>query len=260
MSGKRTPGPLCATRAHEGLDDGTLCRERSHAPGPVETKSDHSLLVGNDVLAWLREGSQWLMKEARTLAGPILPTSGPSGEQWVSHFPTSTNVSDLVEPFRGNVSRFIASLRSAHANVTIAATLRPPERAYLMHFAFAIAREKEDPRKVPPMKNVNIQWTHLKADGTPDLAASRAGAEEMVKSYEIAYRPAQRSRHTEGRAIDMTIIWHNDLVIEKGNGAKTTISSLPRNGAGNTELHHLGMSYGVIKLASDPPHWSSDGH
>ena len=29
---------------------------------------------------------------------------------------------------------------------------------------------------------------------------------------------------------------------------------------GNVALRAVGKSYGVIKLASDPPHWSSDGH
>jgi hypothetical protein len=38
-----------------------------------------------------------------------------------------------------------------------------------------------------------------------------------------------------------------------------TVTSAPRNG-GNASLQQVGQSYGVIKLVSDPPHWSTDGH
>ena len=36
-------------------------------------------------------------------------------------------------------------------------------------------------------------------------------------------------------------------------------SASPRSGA-NKQLQAVGAGYGVIKLKSDPPHWSSDGH
>jgi hypothetical protein len=183
-----------------------------------------------------------------------------SGSQWVSKFPTSASIEDLSDPFRGNARRFIAALRQAQASVVIADTLRRPERAYLMHFAFAIARESADPSAVPAMPGVDIQWVHPDAEGQPDLAASRAAAEQMVQGYGIVFKPALTSRHTEGEAIDMTITWQNDLVIATGDGANATISSSPRNGAGNADLHQVGISFGVIKLLSDPPHWSSDGH
>jgi hypothetical protein len=39
-----------------------------------------------------------------------------------------------------------------------------------------------------------------------------------------------------------------------------TISSTPRTGAFNTDLHQVGASYGVVKLVTDHPHWSADGH
>ena len=186
-----------------------------------------------------------------------MPLSGP---QWVPKFPTSTSLDDLVDPFRGSARRFIAALKAAHATVTISDTLRPPQRAYLMHFSFAIARESLDPAGVPAMPGVDIQWLHTNAAGQPDLAASRAAAEEMVQGYGIAFKPVLNSRHTEGRAVDMTIGWQNKLVIKKSDGTQQTIASLPRTGAGNTDLHRVGSGYGVVKLVSDPPHWSSDGH
>jgi hypothetical protein len=58
----------------------------------------------------------------------------------------------------------------------------------------------------------------------------------------------------------MTISWQGDLTIARGDNTSTTISSLPRTGAKNADLHAVGQSYGVKKLLSDAPHWSSDGH
>ena len=102
---------------------------------------------------------------------------------------------------------------------------------------------------------VEIEWMHTDDQGDPDLAGSVAAAKAMILAYGIVHEPARWTRHTEGLAIDMHIQWEGDLAI-----ANKIISSLPRNGAQNTELRAVGASYGVIKLASDPPHWSSDGH
>jgi hypothetical protein len=183
-----------------------------------------------------------------------------SGGQWTLQFPASSSIEDLADPFRSNARRFVVALRQAHASVVISDTLRRPERAYLMHFAFAIAREAVDPSAVPAMSGVDIQWLHLNAQGQPDLAASRSAAEQMVQGYGIVFKPALTSRHTEGKAIDMTITWQNSLLIANGSGTMVTISSSPRDGAGNADLHQVGSSYGVNKLLTDPPHWSSDGH
>jgi hypothetical protein len=186
-----------------------------------------------------------------------MPVSGPS---WVSQFPTSQSLDDLSEPFRDCAKRFVEALREADATVTIAATLRPPERAYLMHWAYAIAREEQDPAAVPPMEGVDIQWLHVDAEGNADPAASRAAAEQMVVGYGIRFKPVLRSRHSEGRAVDMSISWESDLEMADGSGSRIVITSIPRTGAANAELHAAGKSYGVIKLVSDPPHWSADGH
>jgi len=167
---------------------------------------------------------------------------------------------DLVEPFRSNAKRFIAALRAAHATVTINDTLRPAERAYLMHFSFEIAREGRDPSTVPPQPGVDIQWVHPDAAGRMDLAASRAAAKDMVDAYGIVFKPVLQSRHIQGLAVDMDISWSNSLAIAKGDGTIRTISSVPRTGARNTDLHAIGASYSVIKLPTDDPHWSADGH
>ena len=78
----------------------------------------------------------------------------PSGPQWVNRFPTSKSTADLEQPFRAGVERFIAALTAAGANVAIEATRRPPERAYLMHFSFRIAREGLNPADVPSKPGV----------------------------------------------------------------------------------------------------------
>ena len=58
----------------------------------------------------------------------------------------------------------------------------------------------------------------------------------------------------------MTITWAGTLKIADAAGKIVTITSTPRTGADNAELHAVGKSYGVIKLVADHPHWSDDGH
>lgn len=186
-----------------------------------------------------------------------MPFSGP---QWVNQFPESKSTDDLVEPFRDSVNQFLAALQEAGATVTIACTLRPPQRAYLMHYSFGIARQQLDPNTVPAMDGVDIQWVLTDANGSPDLAASKGAAEQMVRGYGIVFPPVLNSRHTQGKAIDMDISWQADLTIADPSGAQVNITSQPRTGAKNTQLQAVGASYGVHKLATDAPHWSTDGH
>lgn len=181
-----------------------------------------------------------------------------SGADWVNQFPTSRDVEDLASPFRENVRSFLAALQTAGATVTIAATYRPAERAYLMHYAYRIAREGLNPRDVPARNGVDIEWVHRKANNQVDLVASKNAAEDMVLAYGIVYRPALNSQHTRRLAIDMTITWSGTLSIKNGRGRTVDITSSPRTGQ-NGELHAVGQTYNVVKLVSDPPHWSADG-
>lgn len=186
-----------------------------------------------------------------------MPLSGP---EWVDQYPESTSADDLIEPFRSNLKRFLEALKAAGASVRIACTLRPPERAYLMHYSFAIARQKMDPSSVPTMSGVDIQWSHTDGNGSTGSAAARKAAEEMVQRYGIVFPPVLKSRHTEGSAIDMDISWQGDLTITDASNKSVRITKPPRTGAGNVRLQAVAASYGVRKLASDPPHWSLDGH
>jgi hypothetical protein len=176
-----------------------------------------------------------------------------SGVAWVSRFPTSKKTSTLTGDFRSKCDAFLAVLDDARARVTINATLRPPERAYLMHWSFVINTREVDPDDVPPHTGVEIEWVH------DTVAASRAAAAVMVHAYRIAHRPSLTSLHIFGKAVDMTVRWSGTLNIKQKNGTTRAISSSPRTGL-NNELWAVGSTYGVIKLPSDPPHWSSTGH
>jgi len=183
-----------------------------------------------------------------------------SGPDWVKLFPTSVSTHDLIPSFRKSVEGFLDALRQAGTSVRINATYRPPERAYLMHYAYRIAREGLDPVTIRSFWGLPIRWLHLDSEGDPDLPASVQAAEKMVRAYGIAYAPAMYSTHTEGRAIDMTITWDGDLHILNATGQLVNITSEPRNGADNSVLHTVGASYKVIKMVGDAPHWSDDGY
>jgi len=184
--------------------------------------------------------------------------SKPAGKEWIAKFPTSKSVNDLSGSFKGNVTKFLRALQAAGAKVAISATLRPPERAYLMHYSYEVSHGL-DPAKVPDMKGVDIDWTCAGKDGKPDAKLAVKAASEMVAGFGIAYRPALKSRHSQGLAIDMTISWTGALTITGSDGKAVTITSSPRDG-GNKDLQSVGAGYGVVKLKTDPPHWSSDGH
>jgi len=159
-----------------------------------------------------------------------------------------------MDGFRGKVMAFISAMEKGGAKVQATATWRPAERAYLMHWCWMIANLSQAPAAVPPMAGVDIDWTH-RGDG----AAARAGARAMVKAYDLEVLPSLDSRHVQRRAIDMTISWNGMLSVRDFDGNMHHISSSPRDGD-NRELGQVGASFGVIKRAGDPPHWSDDGH
>jgi Putative peptidoglycan binding domain len=179
-----------------------------------------------------------------------------SGAAWFranqGKYPNSKSVDKLDGVFGMNVKDFTGALEDAKAKVVVEATKRDAGRAYLMHWSYFIAKGKVKPSAVPKRAGINIEWDH------GDDEASKKAAQEMVKLFGIVHEPALTSRHIEGKAIDMTISWSGDLKIKNRKGDEVTIKSSPRNGQ-NKELQQVGKSYGVIKLVSDPPHWSSDG-
>ncbi|WP_217806137.1 hypothetical protein [Chromobacterium violaceum] len=187
-----------------------------------------------------------------------IPEPELSGSQWVSRYPGSAQVSDLDPDFGAGVSAFITALRAAGARVSISATFRPIERAYLIRTSWEIKNKKVKPDKAASFPGVNINWDH--GDDEKSIAAARA----MCAGYStssLGTRPALKSRHTERKAIDMTITWSGDLTIQDADGNSVVIKTQPRTGM-NAELKTVGASYGVIKFwkgAKDKPHWSTDG-
>lgn len=177
-----------------------------------------------------------------------------SGQQWCARFPTSAKLDDLTPEFGDSCRAFISALKKAGATVSIAATYRPVERAYLMHWCCMVGGSGQDPAGVPPMKGVNIDWKH-----GGSIVKARAAAQKMMAAYQIKFPAALVSRHTQRRAIDMTIGWTGTLKIRDFHGVEQSISTGPRNGS-NPKLIAVGATFGVIKLPSDPPHWSDDGH
>ncbi|HVF51793.1 MAG TPA: hypothetical protein VNA19_17045 [Pyrinomonadaceae bacterium] len=252
-----TPFPKVALRI-KSKEEALIQMLRSHLAGNIGSEAGEQANVQTRGLAAVTFEEELCGTDETATGTRGLEDTPPaslelSGAQWVSKFPGSRSIFDLKPPFLDKISKFHQALADAGANIKINATFRPPERAFLMHFAFRIARKGFDPRSVPPMAGVNIQWFH------GNTAASKNAAEQMVRAYGIAFAPSLRSRHTEGLAIDMTVTWAGTLRIKDASGALKSIGS-PANGNTNSALHNVGRTYGVVKLVSDPPHWSVDGH
>ena len=183
-----------------------------------------------------------------------MPTK--SGAAWVAKFPTSTKISDLKSPFRENFEAFCFAMKAAKIKVTVTASLRPKNRAYLMHYSWLIAKGKIKPAEVPARTGIDIVWNH-----TNGVEA----AKDMVEAYGTggsSVAPALNSRHIEGRAIDTSLSWTGDIVIKNKDGSLRPIKGVPRN-AIHPELIAAGATYGVIHFkpaAADKVHWSDDGH
>jgi hypothetical protein len=188
-----------------------------------------------------------------------IPEREKSGEIWVQRFLGSNSISELEPDFSDAVRQFIAALKTAGTRVSVSATYRPPERAYLMHWSWKISKKKVKAEEVPLMQGVNIQWDHGDEKSSVNAASAMVSAFGM-DSLEVA--PALSSRHTERKAIDMTISWTSEeLIIIDASGDEVLIDSGPKTGM-NAKLHEVGASYGVVKFwlgASDKPHWSTDG-
>jgi hypothetical protein len=188
-----------------------------------------------------------------------MSTKDLSGAAWVARFPSSKSVSDLDNDFKSKVEEFQKALTDAGASYDIKATKRPEERAFLMHWSWKIAKAGQDPKQVPSMEGVEIEWWH------GDLAKSKAAAEAMVDGYEIkklGVAPALNSRHREGKAIDLAVTWSGNLKIKQKDGIEKTISTTPRTSE-NADLIAVGKTYGLIHFnppAKDKNHWSTDGH
>ena len=251
------PAPMNLRHTRDVLEQIALIHQAVDELAPSSGARAH-LLAARDQLASLLPG---LGDKGQPLPGELAAAREVSGPVWVSRFPGSTSPDDCIEPFRSGLRAFLAALAEARATVRIAATYRPPERAYLMHWSRKISKNIVDPRDAETMPGVDIDWVYRAAAGGPDIPKSRSAASQMVSLYGIVSQAALTSRHTERRAVDMDIAWTEALSIRNPEGTMTQISTEPRSGM-NAQLIQVGADYGVIKaqFAGDPPHWSDDGH
>jgi peptidoglycan hydrolase-like protein with peptidoglycan-binding domain len=177
-----------------------------------------------------------------------------SGAQWVRFFPASRSLDDLASPFRQRAQAFEKAMKAAGAEVVIANTYRPPERAYMMHYCVRLNNRELRPVDVPPLAGIDIDWVHY------NDAISYQAARDMVQAFDIGSNPAAlRSRHTQALAVDWAITWKDTLKIKDANGREVSLTT-PRNGDENERMWDVGATYGVYKLEFDPPHWSVDGY
>ncbi len=186
-------------------------------------------------------------------ASASMPHSG--AKWWHAHqarFANSVQIADLHPDFRDKAARFINAVRMAGAQIVISSTRRNAARAYLMHYCWRLARGEISPSDIPAYPGCAIGWDH----GT--IAASRKAANEMVVLFAIKFQPSLSSRHIEGKAVDMQISWTGKILVKDAKGNRTELNK-PANASENQTLHRIGVTYGVFKLLSDPPHWSIDG-
>jgi hypothetical protein len=220
---------------------------------------DERVDPGGNTIRHLRDAGGASAAATSTAGSSSRPASSNlSGATWwranQARYPNSRRIEDLEGGFRTNVERFIAAMRKGGATVSVASTRRNATRAHLMHYSWKVAHGEIDPSNVPSVAGLSIQWDH----GTS--AASRKGAQEMVSLFNMAHVASLTSNHIAGKAIDMSVSWKGDLSIGvPGKLAPVVIRDGPRDGAGSRSLHDVGRTFGVLKLRSDPPHWSVNG-
>ena len=190
-------------------------------------------------------------------AGAAAATAAPastatlSGAAWVAKFPASTSLDTLNDPFKTNTKDFVAAVKAGGAAVRISTTYRPDERAFLMHWSYKVAKGTVAASAVPAKAGIDINWVH------PTEAASKAAAQAMIDGYDIVYAPAYPSNHSGKTAVDMYITWSGEITVKNKDGTDAKLKAPGDNS--NTALHAVGATYGVMKLVSDPPHWSANG-
>lgn len=181
-----------------------------------------------------------------------------SGVHWARRFSGSEDTRDLSGTFRYAVEDFIAAMKAAGIRVSVQATYRPVKRSYLMHWCWRIVNDGVDPSTIPSMTGLDIEWSHA------NMAISVRAARDMVNAlslHRLRTRPALRSQHNLGLAIDMSISWRGIVSIKDADGRTVQLRTGPRNGM-NRQLIAVGATYGVKKYSGsgrDVPHWSNDG-
>lgn len=203
-----------------------------------------------------------------------------SGDNWVDRYPDSKKLSDLSEPFRDDLKKFLAALGSAYHLIGgkngvpaqkvptpikpfIETTYRPDPRAYLMHYAFRVAGGKPGSAQfapigaaaVPVYQNsgvdphfkktgvvaVPICWVHRDPNGNLDKAASKKAAAEMRDNYHIhKFGAAFPSNHSAGKAADFNVFWSPPAYVENASGDAEEVRT-------GQDLFRVAATFGVKK-------------
>lgn len=124
------------------------------------------------------------------MAVPSAKKANLSGKAWWTTnqaktlYSNSTSIDKLDATFKLKVNQFKKAITGAGAKVVISTTRRSENRAYILHWSWKIAKGLVTVGKVPAKKGVDITWDH------GDTAASKKGAQEIVKAANIAYQPS----------------------------------------------------------------------
>ncbi|HVX84046.1 MAG TPA: hypothetical protein VH253_04445 [Phycisphaerae bacterium] len=267
MAGYRTPGIFCQITDPIDWDDGTLSTWPQPIPGsiydPWDTLEPRRFTFPADNFEKCcddegEESGKQSSEHPKTADDQA--DASYSGKAWVDwaniHAKNSQSLDDLDNDFKPKAQAFIKALEDAGADVTISATRRDAKRAYLFHWSWLIALRKITAKHAEKKAGVPIIWDH------GNDADSIRGAQEMVHGFHLStkskFPPNLNSNHIRGLAVDMDITWDGTLDVKTKDG-KTVSVPFMTNVDKNTKLHAVGATYGVKKLVSDPPHWSSSG-
>ena len=216
---------------------------------------------------------------------PVAPVATPdpkklSGKQWKAiadtNWADSSSTDDLDAGFKGSLDKFFEVLTAANITTGEYTTLRPKERAYLLHYSVEVSKGTTAAKDVPAQAGVDIIWDH----GTDEK--SKAAAKEMVDEFGIVGPAALVSNHIAGNAIDMKFDFTKATKDKDGNvtltykkdgkdvsrtlkiddeavmGVKAKGKSI--SSIAGRELSKAGEDFGVKRhIDNDIVHWSTTG-
>jgi hypothetical protein len=167
----------------------------------------------------------------------------------------SVEFSALDAAWGPRAEAFVNGLRAAGAQVHIEAGLRHPNRAFLMHYAWGVAKAKYTPAQANTAcrgRGIDIEWDH------GNVAASRAAAQALVDAFGLVRQASITSNHIRGLAIDIAI---SDLPSSITMNGRTYTTRQGASGTAAAEsVAPIGKAMGVLWFGTrDWVHWSHNG-
>ena len=183
-----------------------------------------------------------------------------SGADWMAiadanGWINSVELSALDATWGPRAEAFVNGLRAAGAQVHVEAGLRHPNRAFLMHYAWGVARGKYTPAQANTAcrgRGIDIEWDH------GNTADSRAAAQALVDAFGFVRQASITSNHIRGLAIDILISELPDSITMNGRTYNTRQGASGADAAAS--VAPIGKDMGVIWFgARDYVHWSHNG-